>query len=86
MAAFLEGRDLPDNISAKEVKYYRNATDALAAVNRGEIDFFYGLAAHVENIIRQQNFTNVVQVSLDNDNIDVALPRPAQSIRSCFLF
>lgn len=67
----LEGRDLPDNISAKEVKYYRNATDALAAVNRGEIDFFYGLAAHVENIIRQQNFTNVVQVSLDNDNIDV---------------
>ena len=27
----LEGRDLPDNISAKEVKYYRNATDALAA-------------------------------------------------------
>lgn len=68
----LEGRQLPDSISAEEVKYYRDAADGLEAVNRGEIDFFYGLAAHVENIIRQRNFTNVVQVSLANDSVDIS--------------
>ena len=68
----LEGQQLPESISAQEVKYYRDAVDGLEAVNRGEIDFFYGVAAHVENIIRQQNFTNVVQVSLANDSVDIS--------------
>lgn len=73
----LEGRQLPDSISAQEVKYYRDAADGLEAVNRGQIDFFYGVAAHVENIIRQRNFTNVVQVSLANDSIGISFATPS---------
>ena len=77
----LKGCDLPSDISAGEVVYYENATDALDAVNRGKIDFFYGLAPHVENIIRQQNFTNVVQVSMTEHsmNISFAMKSPVET-------
>ena len=79
-AGLLEGRNKPDNIEADHIVYYKNANDALSDVNRGKIDFFYGIAAHVEDIIRQENYTNIVQVSLVNDTVgnSFALPVPVQ--------
>ena len=36
------------------------------------MDFFYGISAHIESIIQKNNFTNLVQVNLVNDSLDVS--------------
>lgn len=75
----IEGRGLPENIRADKVKFFYNTTEALKAVNRGEIDFVYGLASYMEREIQLNHFYNVVPVTLVNDrmNISFALARPA---------
>ena len=77
----LSGRENPVGIMTDKVVYYANTTDGLKDVNRGKIDFFYGTSAHVENIIRQENLSNVVQVSLPNRSTEIsfAVPRPVDS-------
>ncbi len=77
--AMLEGRDMPGNIVADEVKYYFDAAEALADVNRGSVDFIYGVSSHLEYLIQQNNFTNVVQVNQANGRVGVgfALSAPA---------
>ena len=73
------GRGLPGTIRADRVEFFHNASDALEAVNRGEIDFVYGLASYMEYEIQKNHFTNVVPVTLVNDRMDVsfALAKPA---------
>ena len=66
------GRSKSKSVVADKVVYYDSAEEGLSDVNRGKIDFFYGIAAHTENIIRTENFTNVVQVSLPNNNTEVS--------------
>ena len=75
----IEGRGLPGTIRADRVEFFHNASDALEAVNRGEIDFVYGLASYMEYEIQKNHFTNVVPVTLVNDRMDVsfALAKPA---------
>ncbi len=74
----LEGRRMPAEIVAEEVRSYANLTDALVDVNRGQLDFFYGLSASVEDTIRKENLSNIVQVSLINNTsqLNFALPKP----------
>lgn len=81
VGAILEGREMPADIKASEVRYYTEVADALIDVNRGKVDFFYGTAAHLERIIQQENLTNVVQVVLINDNLDMSFGMmvPAQA-------
>ena len=81
VGAVLEGRKLPDDVVADEVKYYSDVNEALSDVNRGKVDFYYGLSSNIENIIQQENFTNIMQVNLVNNNIDVsfAMTRPVHS-------
>ncbi|MCD2493397.1 transporter substrate-binding domain-containing protein [Lacrimispora sp. NSJ-141] len=78
--AILKGQKMPQNIMADKVIEYANMTDALADVNRGKVDFFYGVSARLESIIQANNFTNLMQVNLVNDiqNISFALKSPAQ--------
>ena len=80
VGASLEGRPPPSSIEAAEIKAYASAAEGLAAVNRGEADFFYGLAATLEQEIQQRHYSNLVPVSLVNDrsSIRFALPRPAR--------
>lgn len=77
----LSGREKPSFVTAEEVVYYDTAEEGLADVNRGKIDFFYGIAAHLENIIREDSLFNVVQVSLPNYSAEIsfAVPRPVAS-------
>lgn len=77
--AVLSGRKMPADIVVDEVKYYPGVLEALEDVNRGKVDFFYGISANLERTIQQGNFTNLVQVNLVNNNIDIgfALPKPA---------
>lgn len=74
-----EGKQMPDDVVVEEIRYYSDVTVALEEVNRGEVDFVYGLSSRLENIIQQNNFTNLVQVNLINDNqgISFAMPSPA---------
>ena len=75
----LEGRQLPDYVDARHVKYYDTNYALLHAVNTGEIDFAYGLSTRMEQIMQEQIFNNVVPVTLSNNRIDVcfALSAPA---------
>lgn len=80
VGAVLNGQKLPDYVIAEEVVYYTDMTQALADVNSGKVDFFYGLSARLEKIIQQNNFVNLVQVNLVNNSqgITFALKSPAQ--------
>lgn len=81
VCAALEGRQPPAGISADEVVYYASLSEGLAAVNRGQADFFYGLAASLEQELQSRHYTNLVPVSLVNDRREVhfALGRPVQA-------
>ena len=76
----LKGSVMPSTIAVDKIVSYELVDEALSDVNSGKIDFYYGIAPHVEDIIRQENFANVVQVSLINDSMatSFALPAPVQ--------
>lgn len=76
----IEGLHMPESVAAENVVYYSNVTDALSDVNKGKLDYVYGISSRLESIIQQNNFVNLVQVNLVNDNQDVnfALRSPAQ--------
>lgn len=77
-AAMIEGQELPGSISAAKVQYYAGVTEALLAVNSGESDFIYGMAARFEQDIQNYQLSNLVPVTLVNTNSDIcfALARP----------
>lgn len=76
----IEGKEMPDDVMADHVLYYADVGAALEDVNRGEVDFVYGLSARMESIIQENHFTNLVQVNLVNDNqgIHFVMSTPAQ--------
>lgn len=76
----IEGVHMPDSIQAEHVRYYSNISEALSDVNQGKIDFVYGISSRLENIIQQNNFVNLVQVNMVNNNqgVNFALKSPAQ--------
>ncbi|QNM04812.1 ATP-binding protein [Qiania dongpingensis] len=78
--AILKGQKMPQNIVADNVIEYSNMTEALSDVNRGKVDFFYGVSSRLESIIQANNFTNLMQVNLINDIQDIcfALKSPAE--------
>lgn len=78
--ALLEGRSLPSNIQADEIIYFSNVYDALSAVNKGEADFAYGLSAQIESELQRSMFSNLVPVSIveNNNEISFAILRPAE--------
>lgn len=79
VGAVIAGRTLPDDITAETVKYYPSLTEAIAAVNQGDVDFAYGLSARLEYDIQQHHFSNLVPATIVNDRNDLsfALTRPA---------
>ncbi|WP_125144298.1 ATP-binding protein [Clostridium transplantifaecale] len=80
VGAVLEGEDMPDNITVDKEIYYSDIAKALSDVNRGKVDFFYGVSAHLESIIQKNNFTNLMQVNLINDHRETsfAMRSPVQ--------
>lgn len=71
--ALLEGRMLPGTVSAAEVVRFGRHQEAIQAVNRGEVDFCYGLATSMEHEMQAHRFPNVVPVSRINESMPVAL-------------
>lgn len=80
-AAVVEGRPLPKEIEAEKLVYYPSITEALKAVDRGEVDIACGISAQIELEIQRRHFANLVPVSLTdgNDQIRFAVTKPAQT-------
>lgn len=80
VGGILDGRGLPADIPASEVKIYPNCHEMLEAVNKGEVDFIYGLSATLEQEMQNHRYLNVVPVTrLDsNANAAFALARPIE--------
>lgn len=80
IAAVVEGRQLPADIVAAEVKTYPNLYCALSAVSNGEADFTYGLSARMEMEMQRHFIPNIVPMSLYNSSIEIgfALSKPAE--------
>lgn len=78
VGAVIEGQQLPSDIPAASVRVYPSITQALSAVDRGEADFIYGLSSRLEQDIQRYHFSNLVPVTLVNDQSDIclALARP----------
>lgn len=81
IGAAIEGQHIPSSIFADEIRYYSNITDALTAVNRGDVDFVYGISTQLEQEIQQHYFSNLIPVTLANDKngFSFAVIRPAES-------
>ena len=72
VGAVIEGRTLPKSIEASEVKYFKSVSEALQAVNNGDVDFYYGLSAKIEKEIQEHYYTKVVPNTVINDRNDVS--------------
>lgn len=81
VGAVITGRELPRGVKAEEVKYFPNVAEALMAVNRGKVDFYYGLSTTIEHEIQGHHFTNIVPNSVINDtnNVCFAVVSPAKT-------
>lgn len=78
VGSIIEGRTLPRDVSAARVQTYADLPEAMAKVNRGEIDFVYGLSTRLEQTMQQYHFSNLVPVNLVNKSSSIcfALARP----------
>lgn len=76
--AVIKGEKMPPEITASQISYFPTVLDGLQAVEQGEVDFMYGLAASIELEIQQQHFVNIVPIALSggSSEISFALARP----------
>ena len=80
-AGILDGRKLPEGMQAKAVKSYTCPQKLIKALNRGDVDFVYGLASTMEQEMQYHRYANVVPVSGVNNDVGVsfALSKPADT-------
>lgn len=72
VGAVVEGRNMPARIKAEKVRHYPDVSQAILAVNRGEVDFYYGLSTTMELEIQKHHYTKVVPNTLINDRNDIS--------------
>lgn len=75
----LEGKHMPVDTLAEEVRYFSSTKEGLTAVDKGEIDFFYGVSSHIEREMQRHRYSNVSPVTRINNETQAtfALSRPA---------
>ncbi len=80
IGAVTEGRVMPGGIQVSKVKYYETVNEALRAVNRGEVDFYYGLSSRIEQEIQANQFKNVIPNTVVNEKNEMsfAMPSPVE--------
>ena len=66
--AVLQGRPVPANMDSSAVREYSTMLDGIKAVNRGEVDFLYGLSATLEYHMQHHTFQNVSALSINNSS------------------
>lgn len=77
-AGIMAGCRLPDSVSAAQVRCFATPRDYLDAVNRGEIDFVYGISPAIEHEMQMHRYTNIIPLSSINNNMEIsfAMDRP----------
>lgn len=77
----VRGKHMPEDVAADEVIYYTSTQDGLKAVDKGEIDFFYGVSSHIESEMQKHRYANITPVTRINNEtqISFALSRPADA-------
>lgn len=59
----LRGRTLPATFEAAEIYSYDTVPEMVAAVNRGDVDYIYGVSATLEQEMQNHRYLNVVPVT-----------------------
>lgn len=74
----VRGCAVPADINDYDLRFYATVRDGMNAVNKGEINFFYGLSAQIDQEMQSHRFTNVVPVTRVNmdTRISFAVARP----------
>ena len=77
-AGIMSGCRLPDSISAAQVRCFATPRDYLDAVNRGDVDFVYGISPAIEHEMQIHRYTNIIPLSSINNNMEIsfAMDRP----------
>lgn len=68
----LKGQELPPDIEAENVSHYDTVPEMLEAVNKGKIDYIYGVSAMLEQEMQNHRYPNVVAVTQESNNSKVA--------------
>lgn len=78
----LKGREIASDIPVAETKYYGTVSEGMKAVDKGEIDFFYGISASLDHEMQAHYFSNSVPVTRGNKKADVAfaMSRPIDKV------
>ncbi|MDO4276466.1 MAG: transporter substrate-binding domain-containing protein [Eubacteriales bacterium] len=69
----LDGRIAPSGFENDKIRRYTRQEEMLDAVNRGEVDFIYGVSATLEQEMQNHRYMNIVPVSQVNDSTEAAL-------------
>lgn len=74
----IAGRTMPDDIPVEHIRYYETINEGLKAVDKGEIDFVYGLSANLDQEMQNHLYSNIVPISRVNNNtaVSLAMDRP----------
>lgn len=80
VCGIITGCILPCDFKAEKVRSYDTVTELITAVNKGEVDFIYGVSATLEQEMQNHRYVNVVPVTQVVDNADTAfaIARPAK--------
>lgn len=81
VGGILEGRTMPKEIQADKVRTFGTSREGMQAVNNGEIDFYYGLSAHMDQEMQNHRYVNLVPVTRVNNStqISFAMRRPVDT-------
>lgn len=77
--AIVDGREIPEEIVVEKIQTYETITDALKAVNKGDVDLLYALSNHAEPDIQKYHFSNLMITTMSDSRnpVSFALPKPA---------
>lgn len=68
----LDGRTIAAGVEADKIRRYSKPVEMLEAVNRGEVDFIYGVSATLEQEMQNHRYVNIVPVSQVNNSTEAA--------------
>lgn len=77
--AVVDGREMPQWVQVERLQTYESITDALKAVNKGDVDLVYALSNHAEPDIQKYHLSNLIITTMSDSRnpISFALPKPA---------
>ncbi len=78
--AAIEGGTLPEEIKAKEIRYYKTREESLTAVEMGEADYGHGNAYSIAFYTRQNNYKNMVTIPKAKESRAYSIGVPKENV------